>query len=187
MIGAIAGAAIGLGSSIWGGIKAKKAENKYKNQLRQQAKEQNDWFRSRYNADYTQRADVQSLLTRASEEARKQVAAARGRQAVMGGTDESVSAAQAAANEGLSDTYTNIAAQASAYKDAVDQQNQQNRSAMHQAYLNLYSNAAKNASQAASAGMQAGMGMITAEAQAYLNTEKGLFSNMFKKTKTTEG
>lgn len=186
MIGSIAGAALSIGSSIWGGIKARKAEKKYKAQLRQQEKEQNDWFRSRYNSDYTQRADVQALLNRASEEARKQVGAARGRQAVMGGTDESVSAAQAAANEGLSNTYTNIAAQASAYKDAVDQQNQQNRAAINQAYLSLYSNAAKNAAQAASEGMKAGVGLIGADAQSYLNTGKGLFANMFTKSKKTQ-
>lgn len=183
MIGAIAGLATSVGSSIFGGIKAKKASDKYKERLRDLEKKQNDWYASRYNSDYTQRADVQALLNRASEEAKKQINAARGVQAVMGGSDESVAAARAAANEGLANTYTNIAAQASAYKDAVDQQNQQNISNRAQQYMNLYQQSAANASAAASAGMQAGMGLVAADAQSHLNNGKGMFENLFKKNK----
>ena len=181
MIGAIAGLATSIGSSIYGGIKAAKANREYKKQMAELERKQNDWYASRYNQDYTQRADVQALLSRASDEARKQIAAARGAQAVMGGTDESVAAAQAAANAGLADTYSTLAAQGSAYKDTVDQQNQKNISDNAQRMMNYYAQSAANSQQAASEGMKAGMGLVSIDALGQLNTGKDVFMNMFRR------
>ena len=173
--------ATSIGSSIFGGIKARKANREYKKQMADLEKKQGDWYASRYNQDYTQRADVQALLNRASDEARKQIQAARGAQTVMGGTDESVAAAQAAANSGLADTYSNLAAQGSAYKDTVDQQNQQNISANAQRMMDFYAQSAANSQNAASEGMKAGMGLVGLDAQGYLQNGKDIFMNMFRR------
>lgn len=181
MIGAIAGLATSIGSSIFGGVKAHKADKAYKKQMAELERKQNDWYASRYNQDYTQRADVQSLLSRASDEARKQIAAARGAQAVMGGTTESVLAAQEAANAGLANTNAQLAAQGSAYKDTVDQQNQQNIANNAQRMMNYYAQSAANSQKAASEGMKAGMGLVALDAQGYLDNGKDVFLNMFRR------
>lgn len=90
-------------------------------------------------------------------------------------------AARQAANKGIADATANIAAQANAYKDAVDQQNQQNISNNAQRMMNYYAQSAANAQQAASEGMKAGMGMLSADAMSSLKTGRGMFENMFKK------
>lgn len=181
MIGAILGAATSIGSSIYGGIKAHKAEKKYRKEMADLNKKQNDWYNQRMNEDYTQRADVQRLLNSSREAAERQINSARARQAVSGGTDESVMAAQESANAGLADATAQIASQAGAYKDAVDKQNQQNISANAARNMQYYAQAAQNAQTAASAGMQAGMGVVGADMQAKLNNGKGLFEGLFKK------
>ena len=81
MIGAILGAATSIGSSIYGGIKAHKAEKKYRKEMADLNKKQNDWYNQRMNEDYTQRADVQRLLNSSREAAERQINSARARQA----------------------------------------------------------------------------------------------------------
>lgn len=181
MIGAILGAATSIGSSIYGGIKAHKAEKKYRKEMADLNKKQNDWYNQRMNEDYTQRADVQRLLNSSREAAERQINSARARQAVSGGTDESVMAAQESANAGLADATAQIASQEGDYKDAVDKQNQQNISANAARNMQYYAQAAQNAQTAASAGMQAGMGVVGADMQAKLNNGKGLFEGLFNK------
>lgn len=181
MIGAILGAASSIGSSIYGGIKAHKAEKKYKREMAALQKKQNDWYNQRMNEDYTQRADVQRLLNNSREEAEKQISRARASQVLTGGTDESVMAAREAANAGLADTAAQIASQASAYKDAVDQQNQKNIADQANRSMQFYTQSAQNAQNAASAGMKAGMDLVGSDISSKLNNGKGLFEGLFKK------
>ncbi len=169
MIGTILGLATSAGSSIFGGIKAHKENERYKKELNDLQKKQNDFYAERYNQDYTQRADVQRLLARASDEARKQIQAAQGAQAVMGGSDQAVNDARSAANAGLANTYAQVASQAGAYKDALDAQQQKNEAGMSQAWQNYYAQSAANSQSAASQGMKAGMDLVQADANYYLN------------------
>ena len=181
MIGAILGAATSVGSSILGGVRARRADQKYRKEMADLNKKQNDWYNQRINEDYTQRADVQRLLSNSRDAAERQINGARARQVVSGGTDESVMAAQEAANAGLANTAAQIASQAGAYKDAVDAQNQKNISDNAARNMQYYMQGAQNAQTAASAGMQAGMGVVGADMQAKLINGRGLFEGLFKK------
>lgn len=122
----IIGSAVGAVGSVFGGISASKALNKVKKNIEAQRKKNQDWYDQRYNEDATQRADAQKLLTQTQEAIKAQNKQAAGSAAVMGGTEESVAAAKAANNKALSDTMSNINAQADARKDTIEQTYQQN-------------------------------------------------------------
>ena len=183
MIGAIIGAAGGLASSIWGGVQAKKAAEKANNELANQRQKNEDWYRRRYNEDYTQSAEAQAAMTRARELAREQMQAARGTAAVMGGTEAGIAAAQGAANDMLADTMSGIAQNATARKDAVESQYLQTDAALSQQQQNVYNQQAANSTAAANQGMQAGMSLLGADAQSHLEYGKGLFSDLWRKNK----
>lgn len=183
MIGAIIGAAGGLASSIWGGAQAKKAAKDANNELADQRKKNEDWYRRRYNEDYTQSAEAQAAMTRARELAREQMQAARGTAAVMGGTEAGIAAAQGAANDMLADTMSGIAQNATARKDAVESQYLQTENALSQQQQNVYNQQAANSTAAANQGMAAGMSLLGADAQSHLEYGKGLFSDLWKKNK----
>ena len=179
MFAAIAGALGGLASSIYGGIRANKQAKRAEAQLDAQRRSNTDWYRRRYNEDATQTVEAQSLLRRAREEAQRQLREARGVKAVMGGTDESVAQAQEAGNRLISDTYGKIADNATARKDAIENQYRTADNAYAQQYINLYNQRAQNATNAANQGMQAGMGLVGADLSAALQTGRGLFGNMW--------
>lgn len=183
MIGAIIGAAGGLASSIWGGVQAKKAAEKANNELANQRQKNEDWYRRRYNEDYTQSAEAQAAMTRARELAREQMQAARGTAAVMGGTEAGIAAEQGAANDMLADTMSGIAQNATARKDAVESQYLQTDAALSQQQQNVYNQQAANSTAAANQGMQAGMSLLGADAQSHLEYGKGLFSDLWRKNK----
>lgn len=183
MIGAIAGAAGGLASSIWGGIQASKAAKKANNELANQRQKNEDWYRRRYNEDYTQSAEAQAAMTRARELAREQMQAARGTVAVMGGTEAGIAAAQGAANDMLADTMSGIAQNATARKDAVEGQYMQTDAALSQQQQNVYNQQAANSTAAANQGVAASMSLLGADVQSHLEYGKGLFSDLWKKNK----
>jgi len=116
------GAAVGAAGSIFGGISASRAMKKMKKNVEAQRKKNQDWYDRRYNEDATQRADAQRILTMTEESIKNRNKQAAGAQAVMGGTDESVAAAKAANNEALASATSQIAANADARKDAIEQQ-----------------------------------------------------------------
>lgn len=148
MIGAAIGAGLKIGGSIFGGIKMSKAIEKMKAQINNQLKDNQDWYDRRYNEDATQRADAQALLTRTEESIRNRNAAAAGAQAVMGGTEESVAAAKEANNKALSDAVTNIAVNADARKDQIEQQYMNKKGELQDKLNNLTMQGAQNTAQA---------------------------------------
>ena len=183
MIGAIIGAAGGLASSIWGGVQASKAAKKANEELASQRQKNEDWYRRRYNEDYTQSAEAQAAMTKARELAQEQMKAARGVSAVMGGTEAGVAAQQQAANKMLSDTMSGIASNATARKDAVESQYLQTENALSQQQQNVYNQQAANSTAAANQGMAAGMSLLGADAQSHMEYGKGLFGDLWKKNK----
>lgn len=148
MIGAAIGAGLKIGGSIFGGIKMSKAIKKMKAQINNQLKDNQNWYDRRYNEDATQRADAQALLTRTEESIRNRNAAAAGAQAVMGGTEESVAAAKEANNKALSDAVTNIAMNADARKDQIEQQYMNKKGELQDKLNNLTMQGAQNTAQA---------------------------------------
>lgn len=183
MIGAIIGAAGSVASSLIGGAQAKRAAEKANKELADQRQKNEDWYRRRYNEDYTQSAEAQAAMTKARELAREQMQAARGTAAVMGGTEAGIAAQQQAANKMLADTMSNIAQNATARKDAVESQYLQNEAALSQQQQGVYNQQAANSTAAANAGMQAGMSLLGADAQSHLEYGKGLFSDLWRKNK----
>ena len=127
MIGALIGAGLGLASSIAGGIANRNARRKQEQMLAQQQRENQAWYDRRYNEDPTKRADTVRLLTQIQEQIKNRNRAAKGRQAVMGGTEDSTTAVKEANNKTLADTTSQIVAANEARKDAIEQQYQRNK------------------------------------------------------------
>jgi hypothetical protein len=122
MLGALIGAGLGLASSIAGGISNRKARRKQEQMISQQQRENQAWYDRTYNADPTKRADTVRLLTQMQEQIKNRNKAAKGRQAVMGGTEDSTTAVKEANNKTLADTTSQIVAANDARKDNIEQQ-----------------------------------------------------------------
>lgn len=122
MLGALIGAGLGLASSIAGGIANRKARRKQEQMIARQQRENQAWYDRTYNADPTKRADTVRLLTQMQEQIKNRNKAAKGRQAVMGGTDDSTTAVKEANNKTLADTTSQIVAANDARKDSIEQQ-----------------------------------------------------------------
>lgn len=122
MLGSLIGAGLGLASSIAGGIANRKARRKQEQMIAQQQRENQAWYDRTYNADPTKRADTVRLLTQMQEQIKNRNKAAKGRQAVMGGTEDSTTAVKEANNKTLADTTSQIVAANDARKDNIEQQ-----------------------------------------------------------------
>lgn len=122
MIGALIGAGLSVASSIAGGIANRKTRRKQEQMIAQQQKENQAWYDRKYNEDPTKRADTVRLLTQMQEQIKNRNKAAKGRQAVMGGTEDSTTAVKEANNKTLADTTAQIVAANDARKDNVENQ-----------------------------------------------------------------
>lgn len=162
MIGSLVGAGLSAAGSIFGGISASKAMKNVKKNLQQQKQANQDWYDRRYNEDATQRADAQRILTKTEESIRKRNRQAAGAQAVMGGTEESVAAAKAANNQALADATSQIAVNAEARKDQIEQTYQQRDAQIDDALNNLEIKKTEAISSAVQGVTQAGAGIAGA-------------------------
>lgn len=127
MLGALIGAGLSVASSLAGGIANRKARKKQEQMLQQQLKDNQAWYDRKYNEDPTKRADTVRLLTQMQEQIKNRNKAAKGRQAVMGGTEDSTTAVKEANNKTIADTTGQIVAANESRKDAIEQQYQQNK------------------------------------------------------------
>lgn len=155
MIGSIIGTALGIGSSIFGGIKASKAMKEMKRNIKQQQQENTAWYNRRYNEDATQRADAVAMYNRFREDLKQRNKYAQGAAAVSGATPEAVALQKAAANNALANVTSNIAAQGAARKDAIEGQYIQRKDNLQQQLNQGLANKANNISQATNAAGQA--------------------------------
>lgn len=162
MIGSLVGAGLSAAGSIFGGISASKAMKNVKKNLQQQKQANQDWYDRRYNEDATQRADAQRILTKTEESIRNRNRQAAGAQAVMGGTEESVAAAKAANNQALADATSQIAVNAEARKDQIEQTYQQRDAQINDALNNLEIKKSEAISSAVQGVTQAGAGIAGA-------------------------
>lgn len=162
MIGSLVGAGLSAVGSIFGGISASKAMKKVKKNLQAQQQANKDWYNRRYNEDATQRADAQRILTMTEESIKNRNRQAAGVQAVMGGTEESVAAAKAANNQALTDATSQIAVNAEARKDQIEQTYQQRDAQINDALNNLEQQKVQAISSAVQGVAQAGAGIAGA-------------------------
>ena len=137
MLGSLIGAGLGVASSIFGGISARKARRKQERMLAQQEQENQAWYDRKYNEDPTKRSDTVRLLTQMQEQIKNRNKAAKGRQAVMGGTEDSITAVKEANNKTLADTTSQIVAANESRKDAIEGQYQARKNAIQNKRMGL--------------------------------------------------
>lgn len=137
MLGSLIGAGLGVASIIFGGISARKARRKQERMLAQQEKENQAWYDRKYNEDPTKRADTVRLLTQMQEQIKNRNKAAKGRQAVMGGTEDSTTAVKEANNKTLADTTSQVVAANESRKDAIEGQYQERKDAIQNKRIGL--------------------------------------------------
>lgn len=159
-VSAGAGAATALGTSIYGAIASSKANKEANRIIAQQKADNLKWYNMKAAEDFSQRSDTQALLKKQKEMLDSTYRQARATQAVAGGTDEALAMQQAAANQAVADSMTNIAAQSSAYKDQAEQQYLQTNNALEQQQVQMQMQKANAVSAAAAQGVTAGLNLI---------------------------
>lgn len=144
-------AALGLsvGSSIFGGISARKAAKRAlrENQYRMNAEKA--WYDKEYNTDYLDTKAGQNLMRKAQEVQDNYIRKADGAAAVGGGTAASTAMAKEAANRAMGNTVANIGANDTARKASVSDQHMRNESNLSQQREAIYNQQAQNVSNAA--------------------------------------
>lgn len=121
-LGSLVGSAMKVAGAIGGGIAARKAAKEQTDRLDNLQQQNQAWYDRRYNEDATQRADAQRLITMTEEAIKNRNRQAAGAAAVMGGTTESLAAQKAVNNAALTDTISQIAADAADRKDIIEGQ-----------------------------------------------------------------
>lgn len=145
-IGAVqagAGAIIGAANQIAAGVHAKQARN----QLKASDAFNENMFNKQYYQDMMDRSEVQSALNLQRKNDAAQAQQDMAQAAVMGATPEVQAAMQQQRNQGMANTIAQIAANASAYKDAIlgNYQNAKNNyfNAMNNSYMQQSANETK--------------------------------------------
>lgn len=162
MVGAAlaAGAAASLASSIIGAVGSANATRKANALINTQKTENRRWYDSQMSQDYLQRSDTQAILKKQKELLDAQYNRAQATNAVAGGTDEALAMQKAQANETLAETMTNVAGQASSYKDSVDQQYRAQDAALTQQQVAAATGQSQQIAQAAGQGVTAGLNLM---------------------------
>lgn len=146
-LGSLVGAGLGLVSSIAGGISNRKRAKKQQRMLDQQEKENQAWYDRKYNEDPTKRADTMRLLTQMQEQIKNRNKAAKGRQAVMGGTDDSTTSVKEANNKTIADSTSQVVSANEARKDNIEQQYRQTKQNIQNQRMGLEQQKAENTAQ----------------------------------------
>lgn len=155
-----AGAATSLASSILGAVGSANATKNANALINSQKVKNRNWYNSEISQDYMQRADTQAILKKQKELLDAQYNRAAATNVVAGGTDEALAMQKAQANDTVADTMTNIAAQASSYKDNVEQQYRQQDNALTQQQIAALQGKAGQVAQAAGQGISAGLNLM---------------------------
>ena len=160
MIGSLIGAGLNVAGGIFGSIASSRADNEANRMIVDQKAKNQAWYDREYNSNYTQRSDVQDVLNNTREMLNERYNRAAGINTVMGGTDESLAMSQANANDAVADTMSNIAADASAYKDNIQQTYMNNDAALTQQQVANQQQKAQNISNAVSGASQGAAGIV---------------------------
>nr|UVX88860.1 MAG: hypothetical protein [Bacteriophage sp.] len=147
--------ALGVGSSLFGANKAKKAARRAQAENQYRTNAEKAWYDKNYNTDYLDTKAGQNLMRRAQEVQDEYIRKANGAAAVGGGTAASVAQAKESANKAMGDTIANIAAKDTARKQDVEDTHLENtmelsreRQKVEQQKAEATSDAAQNASNA---------------------------------------
>lgn len=177
-------AAATLGTTIYGAIKSKEYNDASRKLIQDQRDENKRWYETKMSQDYTMRTDAQNVLKRQRElldERYKQAAATN---VVAGGTDEQLAMQKQAANEAMAQTMGDIAADASKYKDNVEQAYRSADAALNQQQAQGLAAQGAGVAQAAGQATSAGLNLTgnLLQADNYIKKEKS--DNYIKKEKS---
>lgn len=164
-----------VGAGIFGAAKSAKAGRKARAITQQQREKNEDWYNRRMAADYTARSDYQKILNDQRDlmlQSRKRDKATN---VVAGGTDASLALAKEADNAAMADIASNQAANASNYKDAVENQYMSQDNQYAQQLANSYQQQAQNIANATAQAVGSGLnltGILTGQAKGKKNGEE---------------
>lgn len=113
---------VGLGASVFGGIKASKQRKKMDRFLNQQDADNKAWYNANALSDYTQRSDTQNLMKQLRETMGKENKIAANTAVVTGGMPEQQAVQKEQTNKVISDTFSNIGAMGQQWKDGITNQ-----------------------------------------------------------------
>ena len=157
------GLALGVGSSILGGVQSASAARKAERLRREQDAKNAAWFNRKYNESYIDTAAGRNAIRQATDYAKRQTQRAEGAAAVTGGTDAAVAQAKEGANKMIGDTIGNLAAQDTARKEnaeATYMRQQENSTAWQMQNEQMKANAIAQVAQGASNALIQGASML---------------------------
>lgn len=160
ILSAIAGGIGALGSAIYGAVASGKANRRAQQLIQQQKEDNKRWYETKMSQDYTLRTDAQAAINRQRELLDEQYKRAKATNVVAGGTDESVAMQKEAANKALGQTISDVAANASNYKDNVEKQYQQTNNELTQQQAKIEQQQASAIAKAAGQAVGAGINVI---------------------------
>ena len=128
---------LGAAGSAVGFISQAKEARKRRRALDERERENEAWYRRKYNEVGTESASAQRALTAMRDAQKERMNRASGAAAVSGASSESVAAEKAAANKAIGDTVSAIAARDDARKERVDDEYRRERRAIENARDNI--------------------------------------------------
>ena len=118
-------------------ISQAKEARKRRRALDERERENEAWYKRKYNEVGTESASAQRALTAMRDAQQQRMNRASGAAAVSGSSSESVAAEKAAANKAIGDTVSAIAARDDARKERVDDEYRRERRAIENARDNI--------------------------------------------------
>ena len=149
-----------LASAIYGAVASSKQNKKAQQQIQQQRDDNRAWYNAKMSQDYTQRSDAQAVINRQRELLEEQMKNANAAGTVTGASDASIAMQKAAANDAMAQTMSDIASEASDYKDQVESQYRAQDSALAQQQAQNDANQAQATAAAAGQAVNAGLNLI---------------------------
>lgn len=156
----IAGMVTSIGGSLAGAIGSAISNSKMRKSIADGRRENQAWYNRKSAEQYTQRSDAQAILKKQRELLDQQYKRSRATNAIAGGTDESLAKQQAAANDAMSNTMTNMAGQADAYKTNIENQYRQTEAQYREMEAKADAQQAANIANAAGTAVKAGVALI---------------------------
>ena len=136
LLGAL-GLGLGAAGSAANFISQAKEARKRRRALDERERENEAWYKRKYNEVGTESASAQRALTAMRDAQRERMNRASGAAAVSGASSESVAAEKAAANKAIGDTVSAIAARDDARKERGDDEYRRERRAIENARDNI--------------------------------------------------
>ena len=136
LLGAL-GLGLGAAGSAANFISQAKEARKRRRALDERERENEAWYKRKYNEVGTESASAQRALTAMRDAQKERMNRESGAAAVSGASSESVAAEKAAANKAIGDTVSAIAARDDARKERVDDEYRRERRAIENARDNI--------------------------------------------------